>query len=92
MIKLNPLITTVVDGSIFYKTTKAITFEKSVRKIFLLSYYNDEIVINTKIHLYTDERLFELFCIENNFAKYFAKCCNLFIYVFCFAHYDNFSK
>ena len=26
---------------------------------------------------YTDEKLFELFCIENNFPKYSAKCHNL---------------
>ena len=37
-----------------------------------------------------DEKPFELFCIENSFAKYFAK---FTIYLlFCLAHYDNFSK
>ena len=28
-------------------------------------------------HFYTDEKLFELFCIKNDFAKYFAKYRNL---------------
>ena len=36
--------------------------------------------------------LFELFYIKNDFAKYFAKCCNLFIYIFCFAYYCNSLK
>ena len=27
-----------------------------------------------------DEKHFELFCIENDFAKYFANCCNIFKY------------
>ena len=26
--------------------------------------------------------------IKNGFAKYFENCCNLFISVFCFAHYS----
>ena len=30
----------------------------------------------------------ELFYIRNDFAKYFAKCLNLFILIFCFAHYS----
>ena len=49
-------------------------------------------MINTKTQFYTDKKLFELFCIENDFARYFAKFCNLFILKFCFAYYDNFSK
>ena len=48
--KRNPLITTVVDGSIFF--------------------------------FYADEKLFELFCIENDFGKYFAKFRNLSIILF----------
>ena len=35
--------------------------------------------LNTKTRFYTDEKFSELFCIKNDFAKYFAKCCNLFI-------------
>ena len=49
-------------------------------------------MINTKTQFYTDKKLFELFCIENDFAKYFAKFRNLFILKFYFAYYDNFSK
>ena len=43
-------------------------------------YYNDEIIFNTKTCFYTDERLFASFYIQNDFAKYFAKCCHLFKY------------
>ena len=39
-------------------------------------YFDNEMIINTKTHFYTDD-FFELFYIENDFAKYFAKCCNL---------------
>ena len=49
-------------------------------------------IINTKRRFHTDEKLFELFCIKNGFAKYFAKCCNSFAQIFCFVHCDNFSK
>ena len=48
-------------------------------KIFLPKYYNHEIIINTKTHFYTNENLFELIFIKNDFAKYFAKFCSLFI-------------
>ena len=41
------------------------------------------------MHYYTDEKPFELFCIENDFAKYLARCRNLFILIFCFAHYNS---
>ena len=34
----------------------------------MLRYYNHEIIIiNTKTHFHTAEKLFELFCMENNF-------------------------
>ena len=33
-----------------------------------------------KDHLNTDEKLFGLICIKNDFPKYFAKCHNLFKY------------
>ena len=48
-------------------------------------------IINTKIHFYT-KNFFRSFCVENYFAKYFAKCHNLFFQIFCHAHYDNFLK
>ena len=35
--------------------------------------------MNTKTYFHMDEKLFELGCIENDFAKYFAKFCNLTI-------------
>ena len=38
-------------------------------------FYNDEIIINTKTHFYTDEKLFELFCTENAFEKGNGSCC-----------------
>ena len=31
-----------------------------------------------------DEKLFELFCIKNDFSKCFANCRNLFIYKYFF--------
>ena len=49
---------------------------------FLHRYYNGEVTVNTKIHFSTDEKLLELFCIENDFAKDFAKFHNLFIILF----------
>ena len=36
-------------------------------------------MLEEDITLATDEKLFELFCIEKDFAKSFAKCHNLFI-------------
>ena len=60
--------------------------------LFLLDYYNDQIIINTNNKHCTDEKLFELFYIKNDFAKYFTNCCNLFIQIFCFRHYSNPSK
>ena len=39
----------------------------------MLRYYNDEIIINTKTHFFTDAKLFELFFIKDDFAKYFEK-------------------
>ena len=48
--------------------------------LFLLGYYSDEVIIDTKHRFYTDEKLFELFFVKNDFAKYFVKCCNLFKY------------
>ena len=42
-----------------------------------------------KTHFHQDEKLFELFCNENDFAKYFANFDNS---LFCFTHFDNFSK
>ena len=56
--------------------------------LFLPRYHNDEIIINTKTHFHADEKIFELFCIENDFPKYLAKLFNLF----CLAHYDDFLE
>ena len=43
--------------------------------LFLRGKYNNEVTINTKTLF-----LCGLFSMENDFAKYFAKCCNIFIY------------
>ena len=39
-------------------------------------------MVNTKTHFHADEKLFELFRINNDFAKYFAKFHNLSIILF----------
>ena len=39
-------------------------------------------MVNTKRHFHADEKLFELFRIKNDFAKYFAKFHNLSIILF----------
>ena len=63
---------TTLGESIFKKVFKTITWEKNVGKIlFLSSCYNDEIKFNAKTRLYTDEKLFELYCTENDLAKHF---------------------
>ena len=49
-------------------------------KLFLLKHYTDE--ISTLKHILL-EKLFELFCIGNDFAKYSAKFRSLFIILFC---------
>ena len=65
---------TIVGESIFKKVCRTITWGKNVGKIlFLSSYYNDEIKFNAKTHLNTDEKLFELYCTENDLGKYFEK-------------------
>ena len=48
--------------------------------MFLPSYYNDKIIINTKTHFHKEEMLFKLFCIKNDFAKYFGDVLILFLY------------
>ena len=48
--------------------------------MFLRVYYNDDIVINIKHHFCKDEKLFELFCIKVDFAKYFEKRHSFFKY------------
>ena len=53
-------------------------YEKYVRRKYLFS-----VLIMMKLQLtrkhcyYMDKKLFELFCIENDFAKYFPKCRHL---------------
>ena len=50
--KLNTLITTTADGSVFLKIFKTITLKTLADFIFIYSgirkYYNDEITFNTK--------------------------------------------
>ena len=64
---------TVVNFGLYQALEDIIFIYSDVRK-----YYNDEIMLNTKTHSHTDEKLFASFYIENVFAKYFAKCCHLF--------------
>ena len=47
----------------------------------MLGYYIDEIILNINTPFYANEKLFELFCIKNDFLKYFVKCRNL-LYLF----------
>ena len=69
---------------------------KTLVKIQLLRiYYNDETIINTKTHFYTEKSFLNYFELKiillnilQNFAIYLFKF--IFIY-FCFANY-NFSK
>ena len=56
-------------------------FRKLIEDI-IFNHYNDEITINTKTHFHTNEKLFELFCIENDFAKYFPTFRNLSMILF----------
>ena len=85
-----PFITTVVDGSIFYKI-KTITWEKIIRRInhYNCKYYDDGIIINTKrisLEMKSFLNEFSTKMILLNISQSSA------IYLFCFAHYDNFSK
>ena len=70
--KRNSFITTVADYSILKKDVQGCNLrEKRQKKIvFLLRYYNDKIMINTKTHLYMTKKLFDLIYIKNDFAKY----------------------
>ena len=54
----------------FLKKYLRLQLEKKI--LFLLGYSNYQVVINTVTPFFMDEKLFELFCIENDFAKYFA--------------------
>ena len=53
----------------FFKNIKDYNLREKCQKVILPSFYNDEIIINTKTHFYTDEKLFELFCTKNAFEK-----------------------
>ena len=55
--------------------------EKLSKKIYFCSgiNYSGEIIINNKVPFLYLGKFFGLFCIENYFAKNFAKCCNLLI-------------
>ena len=39
-----------------------------------------ELQLTLKQHFHTGQKLFELFCIKNDFTEYFGECCNLFKY------------
>ena len=47
--------------------------KRQTKVLFLLGYYNNDILIDTKFHFYTDKKFFEIFCIEIDFANYFEK-------------------
>ena len=69
--------------------------EKNVKRrhYFCLGYTIMKLKIPLKHCFYTDEKLFELFCIENNFPKYSAKCHNLlYLFKYFVIHYNNPSK
>ena len=77
--KRNPLITAVVgSSSLLKKYLKLVTWEKNVRRYyFYVGITIIKLELRVKYHSYVDEKLFELFCIENDFGKYFAKSCHL---------------
>ena len=60
-------------GSILKKIFKTMSKKKNI--LFLRGKYNNEVKINTKTLF-----LCGLFSMENDFAKYFAKFCDIFIY------------
>ena len=52
--KHNPLITTVVDGSIFKKIFKTCNLREKLRRYY---FYVGDVIIKTKIHFYRDDFL-----------------------------------
>ena len=78
--KRYPFITTDVDGVIFLKIFKVINWEKNARKRYYYCTGNKmmKLELTLKNRFYGWKSLWFI-CIENNFAKYFAKCHNLFI-------------
>ena len=61
------------------------------KKIFLLGCYHDEIIINNKtLFLYGWKSFWIIW--HQKWFYYFAKCGNLFIYMFCFTSYSNSLK
>ena len=80
--KRNFLLTTVIDDTIFLKIFKTVTWEKNVirRYYFCSGSIMMKLQLPLKHGFYTDEKLLELFCIKNDFAKNFAKCHHLLKY------------
>ena len=75
----NSLITTTVEGSIFEKIFKTITWEKNIGKYI----YPTSKVTKSNLTLKrfcAGEKLLKLYCTKNVLVKYFEKCCNLFKY------------
>ena len=73
--KGNPLVTAVVDDSIFSKIFKTI-LERKMKMLLLLGYCNNEIIINI---FYTSEKVFEFLKlifinILQNVTIYLFKC------------------
>ena len=73
-----------IEKNLLLDTIFIVFFKKKLLRMTyindLVTLVDDEIIINTETYFYIDEKLFELFCIENNFVKYYAKCRNLFKY------------
>ena len=61
------------------KTLEEIIFAAVIIIItdMLINYFNYQ--LTPKHRFYRDEKLFEFFSFENDFAKYFIKYCNSFI-------------
>ena len=78
--KGNPLITAVIDNSIFKKYL-GLYLRKNVRRryYFYSAIAMMKLSLISKHNFYTDEKLFELFCSKNDFPKYFARCQHLFV-------------
>ena len=63
---------TVADGSVFQKILKIVIWEKNIRYYFYSGVTIMKLQLTLEHHFYADKKLFQLFYIENKFAKYFA--------------------
>ena len=73
----------------FFKNINTLICEKNIRRNYfcygdynynydmLINYFNYQ--LTPKHRFYRDEKLFEFFSFENDFAKYFIKYCNSLI-------------